>query len=54
MIDKELLDILVCPVSKAKLVYDEKENVLICNDCRLKYPIIDDIPVMLPERAEKF
>ena len=53
MIDKDLLDILVCPVSKAKLVYDEKENVLICYESRLKYPIEDDIPIMLPERAEK-
>ena len=54
MIDKELLEILVCPVSKGKLEYDEKENVLVCMESRLKYPIEDDIPVMLPERAEKF
>ncbi len=54
MIDKELLDILVCPVSKGKLEYDEKENVLICYESRLKYPVEDDIPIMLPERAEKF
>ena len=54
MIDKELLYILVCPVSKGKLEYDEKENVLICYESRLKYPVEDDIPIMLPERAEKF
>lgn len=54
MISKELLDILVCPVSKGKLEYDEKENVLICQESRLKYPVEDDIPIMLPERAEKF
>ncbi len=54
MIDKELLDILVCPVSKGKLVYDSEENVLICEESRLKYPIEDDIPIMLSERAEKF
>ncbi|MFC1485954.1 Trm112 family protein [Candidatus Latescibacterota bacterium] len=54
MIDQELLDILVCPVSKGKLEYDEKEDVLICSESRLKYPIIDGIPVMLPERAERF
>ena len=54
MIDKELLEILVCPVSKGKLEYDEEENVLICHESRLKYPIEDDIPIMLPERAEKF
>ena len=54
MIDKELLNILVCPVSKGKLEYDEKEEVLICQESRLKYPIIDGIPVMLPERAKRF
>lgn len=54
MIDKELLDILVCPVSKGKLEYDEQEEVLICQESRLKYPIVDGIPVMLPERAESF
>jgi hypothetical protein len=54
MINKDLLDILVCPVCKGTLEYDEKENVLICRESRLKYPIEDDIPIMLPERAEKF
>jgi len=54
MIDKELLDILVCPVSKGKLEYNQEENVLVCYESRLKYPIVDDIPIMLPERAEKF
>ena len=54
MFNKELLDILVCPVSKAKLEYDEKEKLLVCHESRLKYPIEDDIPIMLPERAEKF
>ena len=54
MIDKELLDILVCPVCKGKLEYDEKENVLVCHESRLKYPIEDDIPIMLPDKAIKF
>ena len=54
MIDKDLLDILVCPVSKGKLEYDEKENVLVCQESRLKYPVEDDIPIMIPERAENF
>ena len=54
MIDKDLLAILVCPVSKGKLEYDANENVLICQESRLKYPVIDDIPIMLPEKAGKF
>lgn len=54
MISKDLLDILVCPLCKGALEYDEKENVLICRESRLKFPIEDDIPIMLIERAEKF
>jgi uncharacterized protein YbaR (Trm112 family) len=54
MISQELLEILVCPVCKGKLEYDPGENVLICYESRLKYKIEDDIPIMLPERAEKF
>jgi len=54
MIDKELLDILVCPLCKGALEYDEKENVLVCHESRLKYPIEDDIPIMLPDKAIKF
>jgi len=54
MIDKDLLDILVCPVSKDSLKYDAEEDVLICEKCKLKFPIEDGIPVMLPEKAEKY
>lgn len=49
----ELLDILVCPVSKEPLIYFEDEEFLFCPDSRLKYPIKDDIPQMLEEEAEE-
>ena len=52
-IDKTLLDILVCPVSKKTLSYDESTNELICKESGLAYPIRDGIPVMLPEEARK-
>ena len=52
-IDKTLLDILVCPVSKKSLSYDESSNELICKESGLAYPIRDGIPVMLPEEARK-
>ena len=52
-IDKALLDILVCPVSKKTLLYDENTNELICKESGLAYPIRDGIPVMLPEEARK-
>lgn len=49
--DKKLLEILVCPVSKAPLEYDEANQELICTVSRLVYPIRDGIPVMLEEQA---
>lgn len=51
--DKKLLDILVCPVCKGKLVYLKDKQELICNGDRLAYPIRDDIPVMLEEEARE-
>ena len=52
-VDKKLLDILVCPVSKKPLCFDEETNELICEESGLAYPIKDGIPVMLPEEARK-
>lgn len=53
MIDQELLDILVCPQCKGKVHYNEERDGLVCDACKLKYPIRDDIPVMLIDEAEK-
>jgi hypothetical protein len=49
--DKRLLDILVCPVTKGPLIYDQKKQELISKAARLAYPIRDGIPVMLEEEA---
>ncbi len=54
MLDKELLDILACPKCKGDLEYDQENQKLICNNCRLKYDIKEDIPIMLIDDAEKF
>ena len=51
MIDKKLLDILVCPVTKAPLVYDRDKQELVSVAARLAYPIRDDIPIMLENEA---
>tara|TARA_Y100000996_G_scaffold415171_1_gene408532 strand:- start:1268 stop:1444 length:177 start_codon:yes stop_codon:yes gene_type:complete len=48
-----LLDLLVCPESGGKLVYNKETNELICNESKLAYPIKDGIPVMLIESARK-
>jgi uncharacterized protein YbaR (Trm112 family) len=53
-LDKELLEILACPKCKGDLEYREAEQVLVCNACRLRYPVKDDIPIMLIDEAESF
>ena len=51
--DKELLKILVCPVTKGSLVYDKDKNELISKSAKLAYPIKDDIPILLEDEARK-
>jgi uncharacterized protein YbaR (Trm112 family) len=50
-VDKKLLNILVCPLCKGKLLLKKKE--LICQFDRLAYPILDGIPVMLESDARE-
>ena len=50
-IDKELLAILACPKCKGDIRLTEKKDGLICEACRVMYPIKDDIPVMLIDEA---
>lgn len=49
--DKQLLDILVCPVTGASLVWREGDQELWSRAARLAYPVRDGIPVMLEEEA---
>ncbi|WP_456413461.1 Trm112 family protein [Thiolapillus sp.] len=51
--DKKLLDILVCPICKGKLVYRKSEQELVCKVDRLAFPIRDGIPVMLEQEARE-
>ena len=51
--DKHLLDILVCPVTKGALIYDRERQELLSLSARLAYPVRDGIPVMLPEEARQ-
>jgi uncharacterized protein YbaR (Trm112 family) len=52
-VDARLLDILVCPVTRAVLTYDPVRQELISRAARLAYPIRDGVPIMLPEEARK-
>jgi hypothetical protein len=51
-LNKELLDLLACPKCKGELLYRAAESGLVCEKCRLIYPVKDDIPVMLVEEAK--
>jgi len=53
MVDKELLEILACPLDKAEVrhVQDATGEWIVCGKCGRRYPVRDDIPVMLVEEA---
>lgn len=51
--DKKLLEILVCPVTKGPLIYDKAAQELISTSAGLAYPIRDGIPVMLEDEARE-
>ena len=50
-LDPQLLEILVCPKCKGELEYREAESCLICHADSLRYPVRDDIPIMLIDEA---
>jgi uncharacterized protein YbaR (Trm112 family) len=52
-VDPKLLEILVCPLTKATLEYDAEKQELISRAAKLAYPIRDGIPIMLPEEARR-
>lgn len=51
MMDARLLEILVCPVSKAALTYRRDRDELWCRASRLAYPVRDGIPFLVEEEA---
>ncbi len=59
MLKKELLEIVVCPNCKGPLDYQYQPEAqpplekLICPACRFAYPVVDDIPIMLIDQAER-
>ena len=53
ILDKTLLDLLVCPLTKGPLQYDAEKQELISREAKLAYPIREGIPVMLVDEARK-
>jgi uncharacterized protein len=51
--DPKMLELLVCPVTKGRLVYDREMNELVSEKARLAYPIRDGIPIMLESEARR-
>jgi uncharacterized protein len=51
-LDEELRKVLVCPTCKGDLTYERDPEALVCGQCRLRYRVEDDIPVMLIDEAE--
>lgn len=51
-LSQELLDILACPKCKGEVKLTADQAALVCEACRLVYPIRDDIPIMLIDQAQ--
>ncbi|HEX4214601.1 MAG TPA: Trm112 family protein [Candidatus Dormibacteraeota bacterium] len=54
MISPELLQVLACPKCKKPVKLDEEDPALVCEQCRLRYAIVDGIPVMLIDEAKSY
>ncbi|MDH4228064.1 MAG: Trm112 family protein [Deltaproteobacteria bacterium] len=52
-ISKEIMEILVCPECKGKIRLSDLDDAIVCDKCRLSYPVRDGIPVMLSAEAKK-
>ncbi len=52
-IDRKMLELLVCPLTKTTLEYDANTQELISRAAKLAYPIKDGIPIMLPDEARR-
>lgn len=50
-LDRKLLDLLVCPLTKGPLFYDQEKLELVSKSAHLAYPVRDGIPIMLPSEA---
>ena len=51
-LDRNLLDILACPICRSTLIYESKKDILICNNCNKYYSIKDGIPDLIPEHSK--
>ncbi|WP_112941061.1 MULTISPECIES: Trm112 family protein [unclassified Rhizobium] len=52
-VDPKLLELMVCPLTKGRLIYDREHNELVSEKAKLAYPIRDGIPIMLVSEARE-
>lgn len=52
-VNPNILDVLVCPISKTKLVYHKENQELISTAANLAFPVRDGIPIMLEDEARQ-
>ena len=50
-LDKDLIKMLVCPITKSNLIYDKENNELISKEAGLVFPIINGVPILILDEA---
>lgn len=50
-IDPKMLELLICPLTKGRLSYDDERQELVSEKAKLAYPIRDGVPIMLASEA---
>ena len=51
LVDKDLIKMLVCPITKSNLIYDKENNELISKEAGLVFPIINGVPILIIDEA---
>ena len=51
LLDKDLIKMLVCPITKSNLIYDKENNELISKEAGLVFPIINGVPILILDEA---
>lgn len=53
LLQPELLELLVCPITKGSLKYNKEQNELVSKSARLAYPVVNGFPVLTQEQARQ-
>lgn len=53
-LDKEFLDILACPQCKGDLTATKEEDGLVCQQCRIMFPVKEGVPILMIDEADPY